>query len=106
MRLVQNTNQNAGFIFMTAFNIKFEHEGKKVTLTIIPKDDYYLIVYFGGILGAIRNRDTDWMLLKKEEINNGALSYYDHSSESSAIKITLGTAEINQIAGEIENHSH
>ncbi|TCD00721.1 hypothetical protein EZ449_19665 [Pedobacter frigidisoli] len=91
---------------MTAFNIRFEHAGNTVTLTIIPKDDYYLIVYFGGILGAIRNRDTDWVILKKEDINHGELSYYDHTTESAATKITLGTAEINQIAGEIENHSH
>jgi len=36
-----------------AFNIKFGYGQKEVTLTILPQKDYFKIIYFGGIMGAV-----------------------------------------------------
>ncbi|WP_431292016.1 hypothetical protein [Pedobacter sp. P26] len=85
---------------MTAFNIEIDHNDQVITLTIIPKADYFKIVYSGGILGAIKKQESDWILLKAEEIDPGerahALTGNSH--------LSLGVAEINQISGAIENY--
>lgn len=99
--------QNAvckGFEIMTAFNIEIEHDDQTISLTIIPKDDYFKIVYFGGILGAIRKQGSDWTLLKAEEIEPGELAPFDYKLTEDGHHISLGVAEINQISGAIENH--
>ena len=89
---------------MVPFNIQIDHGDDKITLTIIPEEDYYIIVYFGGILGAIRKMGLDWILLQQEEIDPGMLAYFDHKLNSEVAKVSLGIHEINLIAGEIENH--
>lgn len=52
---------------MTAFNIEIDHNDQALTLTIIPKADYFKIVYLGSVLGAIKKQESDWILLKAEE---------------------------------------
>ena len=89
---------------MVPFNIQIDHGDDKITLTIIPKEDYYTIVYFGGILGAIRKMGPDWILLQQEEIDPGALEHFDHKQNFEVTRLSLGIHEINLIAGEIENH--
>lgn len=90
--------------FMAPFNIQIDHGDDKITLTIIPKKDYYIIVYCGGILGAIRKMGLDWILLQLEDIDPGMLEYFDYKLNSEATQVSLGIHEINLIAGEIENH--
>jgi hypothetical protein len=89
---------------MTAFNIDIEHDDQQITLTIIPKDDYFKIVYSEGILGAIRKQESDWILLEAEEIEPGELEPLDYKRTENRHQITLGVAEVNQISGAIENH--
>jgi hypothetical protein len=89
---------------MTAFNIDIELDDQQITLTIIPKDDYFKIVYSGGILGAIRKQESDWILLEAEEIEPGELKPLDYKQTEDRHQITLGVAEVNQISGAIENH--
>ena len=89
---------------MVPFHIQIDHGDDKITLTIIPKKDYYIIVYFGGILGAIRKIGLDWILLQQEEIDPGMLEYFDHKLNAEATQVSLGVHEINLIAGEIVNH--
>jgi hypothetical protein len=89
---------------MVPFNIQIDHGDEKITLTIIPKEDYYIIVYFGSILGAIRKMGLDWILLQQDEIDPGMLEYFDHKQNFEGTRLSLGIHEINLIAGEIENH--
>ncbi|MDQ0638677.1 hypothetical protein QF042_002242 [Pedobacter sp. W3I1] len=93
-----------GFEIMTAFNIEIDHNDQAITLTIVPKDDYFKIVYLGGILGAIRKQESDWILLKAEEIELEELAPFDYKLTENSHHLSLGVAEINQISGAIENH--
>ena len=88
---------------MVPFNIEIDHGEDKIILTIVPKEDYYIIVYFGNILGAIRKTGADWILLQREDIDPGTLKYFDHKLNSQDMHLSLGIHEINLIAGEIEN---
>ncbi|WP_131539336.1 hypothetical protein [Pedobacter nototheniae] len=90
---------------MNPFNIHIIHKQHNLTLTILPEDDYYKIIYFGGIIGAIRNRGTEWELVPEDEIEPGDLPPFDYQhNEQNRPELHLNTLEINQIAGEIENH--
>lgn len=92
---------------MKPFNIHIQNNEQEVTLTILPEQDYYKIIYFGGIIGAIKEFDGGWELLPEEEIEAGSLPFYDfkHSiTDEPKLKLTL--PKINQIAAEIENVIH
>jgi hypothetical protein len=89
---------------MTAFNIEIIHGGEAITLTIIPKGDYFKIAYAEGILGAIKKEGADWFLMEPEDIEPGGLAPFENKLTPEGKRIMLGAAEINQIAGEIENH--
>lgn len=88
---------------MTAFNIEINHNDQALTLTIIPKDDYFKIVYLGETLGALKKQESDWILLKAEEIDPEELAT-DHKLTENSHHLSLGVAEINQISGALENH--
>lgn len=87
------------------FNIKIDHKGKELTLTIIPEEDYFKIVYFGGIIGAIRKTGSEWELMETEEIEPGDLPWYEYkqSYTEEEPELRLSLPEINRIAGAIEN---
>lgn len=89
---------------MQPFNIHIENNDEKVTLTILPEKNYYKIVYFGGIIGAIKSVESGWELLAEEEIEAGGLPFYDfkHGVDEQP-KLELNLPKINQIAAEIEN---
>jgi len=87
---------------MTAFNIEIEHNDQAITLTITPKADYFKIVYLGDLLGAIKKQESDWILLRAEEIEPGEL--VPSKLTEKGHHLSLGVAEINQISGAIENH--
>ncbi|SER97051.1 hypothetical protein [Pedobacter rhizosphaerae] len=87
---------------MEAFNIEIMHGGEAINLTIIPKEDYFKIAFAEGILGAIKKEGADWFLMEPENIEPGEVSACDKLSPEGK-HIVLGAAEINQIAGEIEN---
>lgn len=87
---------------MTAFNIEIEHNDQAIILTITPKADYFKIVYLGDLLGAIKKQESDWILLKAEEIEPEELMPFKLTEKGH--NLSLGVAEINQISGAIENH--
>jgi len=87
---------------MTAFNIEIDHLDQVIKLTIIPKDDYFKIVYLGETLGAIRKQESDWILLKAEEIDPDELDVDYKLADGH--HVFLGVAELNQVSGAIENH--
>lgn len=89
---------------MTAFNIDITHGEDAITLNIIPKDDYFKIAYAEGILGAIKKIGSDWIIMEPDEIEAGEMAHFAHKLTSVGNSIHLGAAEINQIAGQIENH--
>jgi hypothetical protein len=102
--LAKQKTASKRFEIMTAFNIEIEHNDQRITLAIIPKDDYFKIIYFGGILGAIRKQGSDWILLEAAEIEHEELLPFDYKLNEGSDHISLGVAEVNQISGAIENH--
>lgn len=92
---------------MEPFNIKINHLEKEITLTISPEKDYYRIIYFGGIIGAIKKLGHDWELVPEDEIEAGDLPIYDfkQSYANDQPKLTLNLPEINQIAAAIEKET-
>jgi len=88
---------------MNPFNIHIEHEQHPLTLTILPENHQYKIIYDGKIAGALRQLDNDWELLAMEEIDPEGLPIIS-AEELKLEKLNLDTPTLNQITGEIENY--
>jgi len=88
---------------MTPFNIPIDHGDEQINLSIIPKKDYFNIVYADTVLGAIRRKGYDWTLLKQEEIEDEAISNIHHLMDTGVAPLSLSIHEVNLIAGKIEN---
>lgn len=87
-----------------AFNIKIGYGNKEVTLTILEEEDYYKVIYFGGIMGAVRASDGDWDLLDPEEVAAGDLPQYTPDLKGERLEIVLDEHTIESIGREIELH--
>ena len=89
---------------MDPFNIKINLAEKESTLTILPTVSGYKIIYYGAILGAIKQVHKQWHLLPEDEIEPGELPLFDYR-KSYAIdepKPVLTKNLINEIANQIE----
>lgn len=92
---------------MEPFNIHIQNDNQEITLTVLPESDYFKLIYFGGIIGAMRESNGEWELLPEEEIEPGALPFYDYKHGiDEQPKLELSLPKINQIAAEIENIIH
>lgn len=87
-----------------AFNIKIGYGNKEVTLTILEEEDYYKVIYFGGIMGAVRASDGDWDLVDPEEVEAGDLPQYTPDLKGERLEIVLDEHTIESIGREIELH--
>ncbi|RZJ81025.1 MAG: hypothetical protein EOO47_05635 [Flavobacterium sp.] len=63
---------------MEPFNITINHLGNDLTLTVMPTGNYYRLVYFGGIIGAVRKTEMSWAWLPENEIEISELPLYDY----------------------------
>jgi len=88
---------------MRAFKIGIPHGEGVIGLTIIPKDDYFIIAQQQHILGATRKEGSDWILMQRDEIEEWYLTDHENNPDDELECVELGAIEINQIAGEIEN---
>ena len=84
-----------------AFNIKIGYGGKEVTLTILQHKDYFKVIYFGGIMGAVRKVDENWELLEVEEIDAGDLPRYNADLKGERLEIILDEHTVGTIGREI-----
>lgn len=89
---------------MEAFNIKINVAAKEITLTILPQDDEYKIIYFGGIIGALKQGKNHFDFVKPENVVPGTLPLYKYKQTESAaaeaeLKLTkvVLTAIINEV---------
>ncbi|WP_449437119.1 hypothetical protein [Pedobacter steynii] len=90
----------------TVFNIKIGYGQNEVTLTILPQDDYFKVIYFGGIMGAVGYADADWTLIDPEKIAPGDLPMYTPDLKGERLKVILNEATVDAIGKEIEMHYH
>lgn len=90
---------------MDAFNIKLGYGSKEVTLTILPTEDgIYKVIYYGGILGAIRKYDQEWDLVPDDDLIAGDLPPYQPELANDRIEIDLTEQLADRIGEEIDIH--
>jgi hypothetical protein len=86
------------------FNIHILNNEESLTLTILPENNYFKIIYLGGIVDALKKLESDWELMPQEEIEAGSLPFYDYKkSIDNTPKLELNLTKINQITCEIED---
>lgn len=92
---------------MEAFNIRIGYGENEVTLTILPTSDgYYKVIYYGGILGAVRLEDDmeSWEKVPDDEIIAGDLPLYKHDLTADRLDVVLDEITVKRIGEEIMNH--
>ncbi|TKC59299.1 hypothetical protein FBD94_17365 [Pedobacter hiemivivus] len=86
------------------FNIRIGFGEQEVTLAILPTiQKYYLVIYFGGIIGAVR-MDPDgelWEQVPDEDIIPGDLPLYQPDLEADRLDIVLCEDTVFHIGEEI-----
>jgi len=85
-----------------AFNIKIGYGNREVTLTILEDENYYKVIYFGGIMGAIHALDGDWDLINPEKVEAGDLPQYTPDLKGERLEIVLDEYTVGAIGREIE----
>ena len=84
------------------FNIKIGSGQNQVTLTILPKHDHFKVIYFGGVMGAVRCVDAEWILIDPEETEIGDLPEYTPDLIGDRLAVILNESTVEAIGKEIE----
>lgn len=87
---------------MKPFNIKTKYGQQEVVLTILKEDKYFLIIYYGGIFGALQQECKNWELLPDNEIAIGHLPHYERGAPGERIEIEWSDHLVQRIGTEIE----
>jgi hypothetical protein len=88
------------------FNIKIGYGENEVTLTILPvEENYYKVIYFGGVMGAVCFNGEDWDLIEKEDVEAGDLPLYEPELKGDRLEIVLDQLTVDAIGEEIELYS-
>lgn len=89
---------------MKPFNIKVGFGEREVVLTILPtQEGHYIVLYFGGIVGAVKPDDDGefWEQVPDEEIVVGNLPIYEPDLNTERLNFVLCEHTINHIGEEI-----
>lgn len=85
------------------FNIKIGYGENEVTLTILPVgDNYFKVIYFGGVMGAVYFNGEEWDLIEKDEVKPGDLPLYHPELNGERLEIVLDQLTVAAIGEEIE----
>jgi hypothetical protein len=88
---------------MEPFNIRINYNSQELTLTILPNTDRrFTIVYFGGVLGAVRQLGDSWQLMDFHSIPESGLPEYRSGHKNSRTEIELTSEVANYIGLKIE----
>lgn len=88
----------------TAFNIKIGYGQREVTLTIFVREEYFEVIYFGGVMGAVRYLNGEWELLQAEEIELGELPLYTPDFKKERLEVVMDENTVRAIGEEIKLH--
>ena len=89
-------------ITMETFNIRTKYGQEEVVLTILEESEYYLVIYYGGIFGALYKECKNWELLTDNEIAAGHLPRYERGMPGERIEIEWSDHLVQRIGTEIE----
>ncbi len=85
------------------FNIKIGYGEKEVTLTILPvKDNYFKVIYFGKVMGAVCFNGEEWDLIEKQDVEAGDLPLYKPELNGERLEVVLDQLTVDAIGEEIE----
>jgi hypothetical protein len=88
---------------MDPFNIKIKYGTQEVTLTILPtEEEYYKVIYYGAILGAVCFDGEHWDQVPLEQIAAGDLPFYEPGSNGDRVEIEMTDYVIDRIGEEID----
>lgn len=93
---------------MKPFNIQINEASTPITLTLLPTDeDYFKVIYYGGILGAIsfNHKKKKWELVPPNNVEAGDLPPYTARSDDERVPLKLDFETIVKIGAEIEKSS-
>lgn len=88
---------------MEVFNIKIGFGKNEVTLTILPTEKYYKVIYYGAVLGAVRPEEDNetWEKVPDEEVEAGDLPFYVHNLSADRLDVVLDNVTVHRIGEEI-----
>lgn len=92
---------------MKPFNVNISIKQNEVVLTILPiADNEYKVIYYGGILGAIRYEISlkEWQKIPDEDVVISDLPPYQYGLKEDRIEFTLDEQNVNSIGQQIEMH--
>ena len=73
-------------------------------MTILEENDYYLVIYYGKIFGAVRRKGDAWIQVADEEIEAGHLPRYEPGQPGERVEISWSSELVNQIGTQIAAH--
>lgn len=81
--------------------------GQSVTLGCFNDchKDYYKVIYFGGIMGAVKQINEDWELMDPQEVDAGNLPQYITDLKGERLEIVLEEHTVDAIGSEIEHYN-
>lgn len=92
---------------MKPFNINIAIQQQEVTVTILPiAPNEYKVIYYGGILGAIRYEVSlkEWQKIPDEDVLASDLPPYHNSLNEERIEFTLNEQNVVSIGQQIATH--
>lgn len=91
---------------MEVFNVKIGFGENELTLTILPTEEgHFKVIYYGGVLGAIRLEDDNetWEKVPDDELEAGDLPWYKHDLTADRLDIVLDEHTVRRIGEEIHS---
>jgi len=86
------------------FNIRLEYRTEEVTLTILPREKYYKVIYFGGVMGAVYCVAGKWNWIEAKDLEGGDLPMYIPDQKADRLELVPDKHVVNSIGREIELH--
>lgn len=87
---------------MQTFNIKTTYGDEQIVLTILEENNYYLVIYYGGIFGAVRQPKGNWEKVPDDDIVTGHLPQYEPGQPGERVEIEWNEELVQDIGSEIE----
>jgi len=90
---------------MEPFNIRINVQGEDVTLTILPyQSNAFKVIYYGGILGAVKRNRRHWEIIAAEEVPAGELPLFEPHRQHEEIELELSGELAISVGKAIDTH--
>lgn len=87
---------------METFNIRTKYGQEEIVLTILEEEAYFLVIYYGGIFGAVAKECGNWEQVPDDEIAAGHLPKYERAMPGERIEMEWSDHLVQRIGNEID----